>query len=192
MNRTGIDFSKHNYTVEKYTNAANKEIRVDRLQIDNDQCLMIQFMNTDENLIVTGDFGDWIFCRPFIPSAQGMVSDSYWLEKLQIANSNMEIKPNYNWEEIKQCIEEKIAEIKDDLETEIEEDSKNELKEYLEELHELYNKADYGDFLEYLHYAYRETRHLDSEWVTNYKNIPGQLLLVFDAFDEICRRIKGG
>jgi hypothetical protein len=177
MSRTNIDFTKHNYTTEKYTNTVGKEIRVDRLQISNDQCLMIQFMNTDKNLIVTGDFGDWIFSRPFHPSAKGMAADNYWVEKLELANNNVELKQNLDWVSIKEQIQENI------VETKLEED-----QEQIELWQELLDYADNEDEIEYIRFAYRESL-LESEQIPMYKLMPSQLLVVFDAFNIICKRI---
>ena len=44
----------------------------------------------EDKLIITGDYYNWIFCRPFTPDKDGSVSEMYWIEKLQIANEAVE------------------------------------------------------------------------------------------------------
>ena len=44
------------------------------------------FINSENIMSVTGDWGNWIFCRMFFPSSKNYVSDSYWREKLRIAS----------------------------------------------------------------------------------------------------------
>ena len=39
--------------------------------------------------VVTGDVGNWMFCREFHPSSKGHVSDYYWVEKLQMSSSQI-------------------------------------------------------------------------------------------------------
>ncbi len=182
--RTKIDFSKHKHRIDIYKNEMNDEIRIDHFQINDSYMEYIQFINTKQVLTVTGDFGNWVFCRPFIPSEKGSVDDSYWLEKLQISSgqefNKLDVKANQT--QIEHLI-------KKDLEDYGYEDE--ELKEAKSWFKELLEKSD--DELEYLHYAFKDyniPRFLDRGLIPTYKEIPTRLLIIFDAFDEICKRIK--
>jgi len=140
----------------------------------------IQFMNTNENLIVTGDYGNWIFCRPFIPSSDGFVSDCYWLEKLKISSSQELSK--YDPEETEKSIQ-KL------LDSELEEYGYEgeELENLKSELSHLLYYVD--DEIEYNYNAYRDSS-LDYEQIPYETKLNYWLLIIFDAFDEICNRIK--
>jgi len=59
--------------------------------------------------------------------------------------------------------------------------------------HELLEIADSEDELEYTYKAYRDSSKpdfIDYEDIPYYKEIPIQLNIIFDAFDEICKRLK--
>lgn len=78
--RTLVDFSKHELTID-----SNNICTIHWLKKPDTTNGQIKFINIDGVLVVKGDYGNWIFCREFIPSAvQGaIVSDSYWIEKLE-------------------------------------------------------------------------------------------------------------
>lgn len=73
-NRTGIDFSKHELIIKE-----TDDVTIHWLKIPNSIKKNIKFTNIEGNLVVTGDFGNWIFCRNFIPSGDGYVSDGWVL-----------------------------------------------------------------------------------------------------------------
>lgn len=181
--RSTIDFSKHKHRVEIFKSNKN-EIRVDHFQVDSSRMLYIQFINTNEILTVTGDFGSWVFCRPFIPSKDGHVSDDYWLEKLRINSSQS--AGDYDNSETAKEIEELIS---------------NGLEEYGYEGERLEEaKGWYTDLLEHsedeTEYTYYAYRHYDKPSFIDYEDIPfvkkinPRLNIIFDAFDEICYRLK--
>jgi hypothetical protein len=182
-NRTGVDFSKHEHRVEIFKNG-EKEIRVDHFQVGNSNNGYIQFINTSRTLTVTGDYGNWVFCRPFHPSADGYVSGGYWLEKLRTLSTQ---KPGeYDGEET-------AAEIQKLIDTELEEYGYE--GEELEKAKEWYTDllAYTDDELEYTYKAYGENykpNFIDDESIPFCKKINVWLLIIFDAFDEICRRLK--
>lgn len=181
--RTGIDFSKHTHRIEIFK-CGEKEIRIDHFQVGNSRTNYIQFINTDEVMTVTGDFGNWVFCRPFVPSKKGNVSESYWIEKLQIAS------------------EQKLERLDlDAIGKEIEGLLRHGLKDYgykgkqLKEAKEWYKELleSTDDELSYLSKAYRDhdrPSFIDSEDIPSTKKVPGWLKVIFDAFEEICSRIK--
>lgn len=182
MSRTGIDFSKHDHRVELFK-CGEKEIRVDHFQVGNSRMEYIQFINTDEVLTVTGDFGNWVFCRPFVPSQKGRVSDSYWIEKLSIAS------------------EQKLDALDlDTIEVNIKELIDSGLEEYgyegkeLEQAKEWFGELlqETYDELSYLSKAYRDyykPSFLEDEIIPCTKKIPVWLNIIFDAFEEICQRL---
>jgi hypothetical protein len=180
--RTTCDFSKHIHTTTIYKNEEN-EIRVDEFKVPGSRYGYIKFINDSEGMSIFGDYGNWIFCRPFIPSAEGYVSDSYWCEKLRIGSCQL----IYDYDSEATSLE-------------LERLIKNGLEEYGYEGEELRKiKQWYKDLLhyvddevEYSYHAYRSYNGLsvDFEDIPFEKDISIQLKIIFDAFDEICTRIK--
>ena len=80
--RTEIDFSKHEVIVQK-----NDLVSIYYLKKPNTVIDSIKYINCEGIMSVTGDYGNWIFCREFHPNERGGVSDGYWIEKLKIASS---------------------------------------------------------------------------------------------------------
>jgi len=182
--RTGVDFSKHEHRVEIFKSEKN-EIQIDHFQVGSNNCKYIQFINTDRTLTVTGDYGNWVFCRPFVPSEDGYVSDGYWLEKLKIL-SEQDSALSFDSEETTKEIQELIDKGLEDYGYEGEELSK--AKEWFKELLE---EAD--DELEYTFKAYRDYSKpdfIDYEQIPFQKKVNNWLLIIFDAFDEICKRLE--
>ncbi|MFW6226371.1 MAG: hypothetical protein ACOC3V_05390 [bacterium] len=181
--RTSIDFSKHSHRVEIYK-CGEKEIRIDHLQIDTSRTNYIQFINTDEICSVTGDFGNWIFCRPFIPSSNEGVTDSYWIEKLNTrSEQNLD---KLDMAAISKRIEELLDGDLDKMgfdEDEID-DVKSWYEDLLEETHDEYS---------YIAKAWRDYSRpstIEDEDVPHITVVPIWLKIVFDGFEEICKRIK--
>ena len=73
--RTDVDFSKHDLTIIKRENYLLHDLK----SPDFDYTERVKFINIEGVLVVTGDYGNWIFCREFHPSSQGYVSDNYWI-----------------------------------------------------------------------------------------------------------------
>jgi hypothetical protein len=168
--RTGIDFSKHELHITEQDNLLIHHLKKPDTFWDN-----IKFINTNGVMVVTGDYGNWIFCREFHPSPENGVSDCYWCEKLK--NSSTQECYEFDEDSTKETIDELLKE--DDL-------SEEEI-EYLEGcLDALCN----GEF-DYTYFAYRENigRFEDGESVPCDKKIKSWLLTIFDGFDEICRRL---
>lgn len=168
--RTKVDFSKHVLTPIVSVEGVPLTFR---FADPNTNCYAITFINSCGILAVTGDCGNWIFCREFHPSKDGGVSDGYWCEKLRIASTQ---KPaDYSPDKTRQEINEMLSE----------EDIDNEDKEYLTSL------LDYVDECEerYLVFAHDNLPgDRDHEYVPFCKELNPMLAVVFDAFDEICRR----
>jgi len=167
-NRTNTNFDKHVLTEVK-----TDEVYIIKLAKPDTRCGAITFINSNDILAVTGDYGNWIFCREFHPSAEGYVSDGYWCEKLQIASTQ---KPtDFDADETRKEIEEMLQE----------EDLDEEDKEYLGDLLEhLYDGEE--RYLVYAHDHLPPNR--DHEYVPVQKKLNPWLEVIFDAFDEVCRR----
>jgi len=167
-----VDFSRHVLTEKRF-----EGVLIHKFGVPGSSIYMIKFINTEGILAVTGDVGNWVFCREFHPSAEGQVSDQYWCEKLKIASkqSPYEFDSDATQKEIDRLIKE-------------EEDLTPEELEYLRNL-----DPSEGEF-DYTHHAYRDNvgRFNDGEYVPLVKSLNVQLAIVFDAFDEICKRMKEG
>jgi hypothetical protein len=181
--RTSWDFSKHTHRVEMFKSVEGNEIRVDHFREGISNMGYVKFVNDERGLSVFGDFGNWIFCRPFHPSAEGYVSEMYWNEKLKIGSS--QDHATYDSERTAQELMELINGGLEEYGYEGE-DLEN-CKEWLNNLHSFCD-----DELDYMHEAYRGWNPTDMD----YEDIPFcktgsvQLEIIFDAFDEICSRLK--
>jgi hypothetical protein len=96
--RTEVDWEKHVLTV------VPGETLIHRLTIPHTISQSVTFINTEGIMAVTGDYGNWIFCREFHPSPEGYVSDIYWLQKLR--NSSCQDPYDFDSNEVKRQIEE--------------------------------------------------------------------------------------
>jgi hypothetical protein len=176
--RTKIDFSNHEVIVTDIPGLLIHYLKKPGTINDS-----IKYINTNGILAVTGDYGNWIFCREFHPSADGGVSDGYWKEKLVIASTQ---EPEEWDREMTQ------AKIRLQLNGELEEYGYkgNQLEEMRHYMQECLLRSEDDEF-EYQMYAYREyPSFCDHECVVFVKRIKYWLTAVFDGFDEICRRIK--
>lgn len=185
--RTDIDFSEHIIIETKQEGFSVHDFRIPDTSSER-----ILFINTNGIMAITGDFGNYIFCREFHPSPKDFVSDFYWCEKLQI-NSLQEYadySPSDTEEELKIRLKEYIEEQKIEDENFHEEedfyDEQNEtIKYYKECIEKVHNEH------EYIAFAYHERPdNIDCEDVVFRKEIKHRLKIIFDAFDEICRRLK--
>lgn len=172
INRTGIDFSKYEVIVKK-----SEEVTIHHLKKPNTYIGNIKFINTNGILAVTGDYGNWIFCREFHPSHDGMVSSGYWIEKLR--NTSSQEPSEFDEEGTREDINELLDK---------EEDLTDQEKYYLNECLE---KLGYDEF-DYIYFAHRENcgRFQDQECVPHRKKIKYWLEAVFDGFEEMCKRMK--
>ena len=171
--RLAIDFLKHELTVEQHG-----PFLVHTLKQPDTVINMFRFINGYGVMAVTGDYGNWIFDREFHPSAKGGVDDHYWIGKLK--RSSVQNPKHFDSEETEKLIRERIDEKEldgDDFKT-------------LEYLKDLLNHVDDGEPF-YMVYAYENLpAHRDSEYIPVGYVTDAQLNGVFDAFDEICRRLK--
>lgn len=170
--RTGLDFTNHELIIRDSEDSVVYYLKKPCTRKDS-----IKYINTNGIMAVTGDYGNWIFCREFYPSAKEQVSGQYWEEKL--TNSSCQKPLEFDSEGTKEDIN-KLLEEEDDL--------SNEEKEYLNKLLAL---AD-DNFFDYEYFAHRENcgRFDDNEHVPKRMKRNYWLDAVFDGFDEMCRRMK--
>lgn len=172
--RTNVDFSKHELTIRK-----DKYTTIHDLKIPGSVLHRVQFINTCGNLIVNGDYRNWIFCRQFLPSEEGSVSDSYWIEKLRIASCQE--PASYSAEVTKARLQEAI----DNYQYEGNEEMVNYYTDCL-------GMAETDEWT-YVSYAYDNLPSgCDAESLIVGKELSYALLVVFDAFEEACLRIRNG
>ena len=177
--RTGLDFSKHEVFVSQQKGVLIHHIKKPGTIHDN-----IKFINTNGIMAVTGDYGNWIFCREFHPSIDGFVESGYWKEKLGIASTQQ--SSDYDSDGTRERLQE-------ELDGGLEEygyigPKLQQMKEYIEGC-----LQNVDDELDYLNFAHRELPWFcDHEQVIVVKITKPWLQCVFDGFDEICRRMKAG
>jgi len=170
--RCGIDFSKHELKIEE-----NEYFKRFTFKVPDTIYDMVVFTIMDGHLVVTGDYGSFVFNRAFTPFKGNYVSDRYFCEKLH----NYVEAFQFDKDETEKEIIEKI----NDASYYVGEKNKTEYIEWLEEL-----KTYLDDKLEYEYQAYRNMpSFIDCEDVPYSTRIKPQLLAIFDAFDEICERI---
>lgn len=169
MSRTDVDFSKHEVIVKK-----SEDFLSHYLKLPNTVTQGILFINTNDIMAVTGDYGNWIFCREFHPSATGSVSDRYWIEKLKICSCQDPF--DFDSDVAKKEIEE----------LKLEHEFSEEEKEWLDDLSD---EADQGEYA-YIAKAMGHPNSFDTEMIPRGQSINWWLSVVFDGFEEICNRIK--
>lgn len=179
--RTKIDFSDHELIIRSNGDGDTKIFIYD-LKKSNTVAHRVKFINTNGICIVIGDFGRWSFCREFHPSEDGYVSDSYWIEKLHIMSSQK--GKSFDVEETLDILENGIdGELEDNG---YEDDELNEMKIWYEDLLSyVYDES------EYKHRAYSTMpSFIDFDDVPYVTKIDHWLLIIFDAFEEICDRLN--
>lgn len=174
--RTTFDFSKHEVLISKFENST-----IHHLKKPETYNLNVKFMNIGGILAVTGDLGNWIFCRPFVPSKESeKVSDGYWDEKLEI-HSVQKAKiydPEYTLNLIDEF--EKYYSENESLTEEI--------SNWISDLRERVDNE-----FEYIDVAYNELPNgIDFEEIPFGKERRYHLKGVYDAYDEIIDRYRKG
>lgn len=174
--RTNIDWSKHEVIEIKEEHSLIHKIKMPGTSTNS-----VIFINSCGILAVTGDFGNWIFCREFHPAAAGGVSDSYWMEKMRIASCQEPGK--YNSELTEKMLKEETKEVEEEW------DNGERKDEYLAHLKDGLELLD--DELDYMYHVYRDRPgFMDFEGVIFEKTTGYWIDAIFDAFEEICLRMK--
>lgn len=178
--RTDWDFSKYQVDVVK-----TKDTLIHTIHDNHSSIGKVVFINSNGIMAVTGDFYNWVFCREFHPSKNGYVSEQYWAEKLQIASDQDPYKFDAD------CT---IEELKEGLKTGLEEygyegEKLEAMKEYYDECIGFCEETSDRDY--YLHKAHEALPSFcDHEDVVCCSEIKTQLKIIFDAWEEICNKIK--
>ena len=169
--RVKIDWSTHQLDIVK-----NDEILIHDLNVNNSSFLRVKFINTQGVCVVTGDFGNWIFCREFHPVKGAKVSDAYWIEKCSQKGRV------YDPESTGESIINEIKDVKKDYDNYKEPDT---IIDYYE------GCLRYSDdYYAYTDYAYNNMpSFLDIYDVIIVEKTKHRLEIIFDAFEEICNRI---
>lgn len=176
--RTNIDWSRHEVLETITPECKIWWLKKPGTMIDN-----IKYINAGGVLAVTGDYGNWIFCREFHPDPTGGVSGGYWDEKLVILSTQqpMEFDAEATEAEIRRMLDGGLEE--DGYEG----DRLEKMREYLQESLEQLNDGEFS----YTAYAYRgNPGFLDMESIIHKKKRRYWLNAVYDGFDELCRRCK--
>lgn len=180
--RTDIDFSKHEYHHHTYACDGQGPINTFTLKLPDSRYHMVEFICASGITAVTGDYGNWIFNREFHPG-DGGVSDEYWKGKMSgdSGQTGDEFDQDATEIEIRRLLSKKYQK------GELGRDWSEEEREYLEGcLEEVYNSGE-----GYRTYAYENvTGHFDFENIPYVENTKYWLKAVFDAFDEMCNRLK--
>lgn len=174
--RTKIDFSRHQL---KITELEGGVLIHEFKRPDTNNCKIV-FINTCGVMTVTGDFGNWVFCREFHPTANSGVSDGYWDEKLQI--SSVQKSDMYDKDET-------LKRIKEFKESFVSNSGREMNQDEIDWVEQLENNVD--DKHEYTYLAYREKPiDIDDESVPYGKKRHFWLDAVYDGFDAICQVLK--
>jgi hypothetical protein len=143
----------------------------------------VKFINTNGIMAVTGDYGNWMFCREFHPSADEYVSAGYWKEKLRTYSTQDgdEFSPEETRKQLLEEIDHGLVDYGyEDDELDAAKEFYTECLEYVDE------KTDYVAFA----YGPSKPSFLDYEEIPMVNVTTYRLLYVFDAFEEICRRVS--
>lgn len=166
--RTNIDYSKHKLEVFK-----SEGLLVHYLKLPDSYTNSVKFINTNGIMAVTGDFGNWIFCREFHPTADGYVSGGYWDEKLH--NSSTQKSDEFDEDTAKEQISEMLKE----------NEYSDEIKEWLNDLSDAASEGEYAYIAKIM-----DRPDFDAEDCPEGRKRHIWLSYIYDAFDEICKRFE--
>ncbi|UDQ99269.1 hypothetical protein AAEX28_04095 [Lentisphaerota bacterium WC36G] len=174
--RTQADFSKHELTVKEF-DIDGKKLTIHHFKQKDCRNLEVKITNFDGHCTITGDLGNYIACREFIPTANIIISDYYFCEKLSIASTQkvFEYDSDEQIKYFKECKIEWVEGIKESDEIESIEESFDELINSCENEFELYKALENSD--------------LEFDEFQPEQKIETWLLMIFDAFEEIGRRL---
>jgi hypothetical protein len=179
--RTNKDFSKHQLTIEK-----DALCKVYSFKNPDSIIYSIKLILVSGKTLITGDLGNWVFCREFEPSdSDERVSDGYWCEKLK--TNSIQSYDSFSENKTKEAIEERIK----DVESYHGIHNKEEAVEYYRECARAIDIGCSEDV--YLSQCYDHAPpFVDYDDIIIERETHIQLLIIFDAFEEMCRRIKSG
>lgn len=168
---TSVDFTKHKLNIIKYDDIVIYEFKKPGTVING-----LTFINAKGVMTVTGDFGNWVFCREFHPKNKDYVGRYYLDEKLEILSQQTTSK--FDSEVTLKLIKDFKKEFKDYHGRKMNEEEKEWINDLI-----YYSDDEY----EYTYYAYRKKpESIDYDEVPFGKKRHIWLDIVYDAFNEIC------
>jgi hypothetical protein len=178
--RTKVDFSEHIVIETHFKNDIHNIDIWDLKLPDSDYIHRVTFINLCDRMMVKGDFGNWVFSREFHPSKNGGVSSYYWDEKLH--TSSVQKSHKFDTDETISL----INKFKDEFEEDFGREMNGEELEWVENL----ENSVYDEY-EYIYTAYRENpSSVETEDIPFGEIRHFWLDVVYDAFDELCKRMN--
>lgn len=104
-----VDWSKHELRKEILGDPTVNSHSVFELKVPNTRMNQVTFINAEGVCAVTGDYGNWIFCRTFNPETNCYMEPSYMAEKARIASNQS--THQFDYKGTIQEIKDKITEI---------------------------------------------------------------------------------
>ena len=175
--RTINNWGKHELLIEE-----NELVTIHHLKMPGTETRAVKFINTQGLTVVTGDYGNWVFCRSFLPKKNQRIDDQFWLKELELLSTQ---KGNvFSTEKTEKGIKYLLEEG---------------LKEYGYEDNELEEATHYCKLL----LEHVDSRGEDYQFLAHnrcpsffdFRLIPYEeethywLKAIFDAFEEICKRL---
>jgi len=169
-----LDWSKHEFIIKKH---GGVDLETYELKIPDSLMFRVKFTLTDNKTLITGDYGTWTICRMFAPSADGFVSVIYWLEKMRIESE--QVLESWDSDLTVEAIAEYWDEIKDESD-----DTLKEMYSRMTEIAELSENEE-------VYYHLCQDEGIDTEDIISEKKLNPHIEIIFDAFNEMCRRCEG-
>ena len=157
----------------------NKKLRIHQLKLKDSNNLKVKITNFDGICTITGDLGNYIVCREFIPKPNGYISDYYFIEKLEYCSTQKGLE--FDSEDQEEKLKEWQSELLEDV---TDEDKIEEIKEQFESLFAACQTDSQWEFESEIYNSDLDFSEFETE-----KKIKMWLLMIFDAFEEICNRL---
>lgn len=167
--RTEVNFEQHVLKITKVDGMMVHDLCKPNTITDR-----VMFINTNGIMAVTGDYGNWIFCREFHPSNKNSIDGRYWAEKLCLSST----QDPYEFDV--EAVREEVSELKENHEL---------TEEEIEWLDELVCAAEDGEY-SFIAKAMDRPNGFEAEMIPRGKKFKFWFEVILDAFDEICKRIK--
>ena len=172
IKRTNIDFTNFSLTIN--------ECEYLTYVLKNDVGSIIKFITDDSHLYVVGDYGNWIFNRNFIPVNGGSVLDYYWVRLLRERST----QNPFIFSKHKTCI------TIDAMIVNIEVNYPNDSQKKIDLIKYFKNSKEYVDNeQEYLWFVSEHKPNWYLNDIIVEYDYMYDILVVFDAFEEICRTL---
>jgi hypothetical protein len=168
---TSVDFSNHELKVTESERVTIYEFKKPGTIVNG-----LTFIVGVGVTTVTGDFGNWVFCREFHPKPKDYVSRGYFDEKLRIASE--QTCEAFDSEETLKEIENFKYTFYESFDREMTDEEEDWIQSLIDNV--------YDDF-QYKYIAYREMPNsLDFDYAPFGKKRHVWLEIVYDAFNEMC------